>query len=154
MITEFAGEVARNYARYRTETPSVTWVLGADTDVPALECLLGKERLDLVTIGQALHWMATGPLFAALSRLVRPGAGVAVIANGAPVWTHETAWAEALRTVCAKWFGALSFPTCGTSATEQQRYRELLARAGFAVREHRLDYVDRLTPGRVRGRTP
>ena len=68
-----------------------------------------------------------------------------MIANGAPVWTHETAWAEALRTVCAKWFGALSFPTCGTSATEQQRYRELLARAGFAVREHRLDYVDRLT---------
>ncbi|HET6502821.1 MAG TPA: class I SAM-dependent methyltransferase [Amycolatopsis sp.] len=211
MIEEFAGEVARNYARYRRgyradvfdllteefalgpearvldlgcgtgelavplarragavigmdpspdmlafgrtrEIPGITWVLGADSDVPALESLLGKESVDLVTIGQALHWMDAPALFAALATLLRPGGGVAVIADGTPVWTQETAWAQALRTVSRRWFGTLSFPTCGSSEEERGRYRELLGAAGFVtVREHRLDYLDRPTLDDVAG---
>jgi SAM-dependent methyltransferase len=75
---------------------NVTWVLGSDEQVPGLESLLGKESLDLVTIGQALHWMEPVPLFAALARLLRPGGGIAVIANGTTVWVQETTWAAAL----------------------------------------------------------
>jgi SAM-dependent methyltransferase len=211
MIEEFAGDVARNYARYRRgyradvfdlltkeftlgpaarvldlgcgtgqltvplarrtgavvgmdpspdmlafgrarEIPGITWVLGADSDVPALESSLGKESVDLVTIGQALHWMDAPALFGALVTLLRPGGGVAVIANGTPVWTQETAWAEAVRAVSRRWFGELSFPSCGSSEEERRRYRELLGEAGFAtLREHRLDYLDRLTLDDVAG---
>ncbi|WP_431924245.1 class I SAM-dependent methyltransferase [Amycolatopsis tucumanensis] len=127
------------------EVGNVVWVVGADSDVPALEPLLGAGGLDLVTIGQALHWMDPGPLFAALSRLLRPGGGVAVIANGTPVWTQRTRWATAIRQVSTRWLGALDFPTCGSSDAERARYRDLLERAGFTrVREHRLDHTERL----------
>ena len=36
---------------------NASWVLGADTDLPALAALLGDRRAGSVTIGQALHWM-------------------------------------------------------------------------------------------------
>ncbi|GHE94713.1 methyltransferase [Amycolatopsis deserti] len=134
------------------EIPNVVWVVGADTDVPALEPLLGPGSLDLVTIGQALHWMDPGPLFAALTRLLRPGGGVAVIANGTPVWTQHSRWATAIRQVSGRWLGALEFPACGSSEDERAHYRELLDRAGFSrVREHRLDHTERLSLDEVVG---
>jgi trans-aconitate methyltransferase len=134
-----------------TEVPGITWVLGADSDVPALESLLGRASLDLVTIGQALHWMDAATLFAALTRLLRPGGGIAVIANGAPAWTLDTSWAPVLRAAAQKWFNA-SFPTCGTSEQERAQYRELLAQAGFtAVREHHFDYTEQLDLDEVVG---
>ncbi|UQS23345.1 methyltransferase domain-containing protein [Amycolatopsis thermalba] len=127
------------------EVPNIVWVVGADSDVPALEPLLGGGSLDLVTIGQALHWMDPGPLFAALTRLLRSGGGVAVIANGTPVWTQRSPWAAAIRQVSTRWLGALEFPACGSSEDERARYRDLLERAGFTrVREHRLDHTERL----------
>ena len=130
---------------------NVTWVLGSDEQVPGLESLLGKESLDLVTIGQALHWMEPVPLFAALARLLRPGGGIAVIANGTPVWVQETTWAAALVEVARKWFDALSFPTCGSSPGERARYRSLLVDAGFTVEEHAIDYSEEFTIDEVIG---
>ncbi|MDQ0376645.1 class I SAM-dependent methyltransferase [Amycolatopsis thermophila] len=127
------------------ELPNAVWVVGADSDVPALEPLLGAASLDLVTIGQALHWMDAAPLFAALSRLLRPGGGVAVIANGTPVWTQDSSWASAIREVSTRWLGPLEFPACGSSDEDRARHRDLLERAGFTrVREHRLDHTERL----------
>jgi SAM-dependent methyltransferase len=128
----------------------VTWVLGCDEQVPGLESLLGKESLDLVTIGQALHWMDSVPLFGALARL-RPGGGIAVIANGTPVWVQETTWAAALVAVARKWFDGLSFPTCGSSPGERARYRSLLVDAGFTVAEHAIDYSEEFTIDEVIG---
>jgi SAM-dependent methyltransferase len=69
-------------ARADTTASTVTWVFGSDKQVPALEALLGKESLDLVTIAQALHWMDAPALSGALAPLLRPGGGVAVISNG------------------------------------------------------------------------
>ena len=140
-------------AQARTaEVPNIVWMVGADSDVPALEPLLGPRSLDLVTIGQALHWMDPGPLCAALSRLLRPGGGVAVIANGTPVWTQDPAWARALREVSERWLGPLEFPACGSSDCERAHYRDLLEQAGFSrVREHRLDHTERLTLDEVVG---
>ena len=34
---------------------NASWVLGADTDIPALAALLGNRRAGAVTIAQALH---------------------------------------------------------------------------------------------------
>jgi SAM-dependent methyltransferase len=129
----------------------VTWVLGSDEQVPCLEFLLGKESLDLVTIGQALHWMDPVPLFAALARLLRPGGGIAVIANGTPVWVQETTWGPTLVAVARNWFDGLTFPTCGSSPDERARYQSLLVDAGFTVEEHAIDYSEEFTVDEVIG---
>lgn len=47
-------------------TSNVTWMLGADTDIPALGALVGGGRFGAVTIGQALRWMNHDELFRAV----------------------------------------------------------------------------------------
>ena len=53
---------------------NVSWMVGADTDVPAIRALLGRQRAGAVTIGQALHWMNHDELLPALVPLIRPAA--------------------------------------------------------------------------------
>jgi ubiquinone/menaquinone biosynthesis C-methylase UbiE len=60
---------------------TVSWVLGADTDVPGLGALLGRRSVAAVTIGTALHWMHPYELFHTLLPLLRPGGGIAVLTN-------------------------------------------------------------------------
>jgi trans-aconitate methyltransferase len=134
-----------------TAAANVTWVVGSDEQVSSLDALLGKESLDLVTIAQALHWMDAAALFAALTPLLRPGSGIAVISNGTPVWLQETAWARALKKVSQKWFTNLSFPTCGCGPADRARYRSLLDEAGFTVDEHAIDYAEEFTVDEVIG---
>lgn len=134
-----------------TAAPNVAWLLGSDEQVPGLESLLGKESLDLVTIGQALHWMDAADLFTALLPLLRPGGGIAVIANGVPVWLQETPWARAIVATSRKWFGELNFPSCGTSDPDRARYRELLTSAGYTVDELRFPYDEEFTTSEVIG---
>jgi ubiquinone/menaquinone biosynthesis C-methylase UbiE len=134
-----------------TAAANVTWVLGSDEQVPGLESLLGKESFDLVTIGQALHWMDAPALFAALAPLLRPNGGIAVISNGTPVWTQETAWGRALAEVADQWFTGLTFPTCGCSPSDRARYRRLFTDAGYTVKEHAIDYSEELTMDEVIG---
>jgi SAM-dependent methyltransferase len=111
--------------------PNVTWVLGADTDVPALAGLLGPRRLGAVTIGTAVHWMRYEELFAALPGLLRPGGGVAVIANGVPLWQQDSDWSVTLRGVLERWFGRPLVARCGTDAAARAGYRSALRAAGF-----------------------
>lgn len=121
--------------------PNLTWVLGADTDVPALAGLLGPRRLGAVTIGTAVHWMRHEELFSALPALLRPGGGVAVIANGAPLWHQDSDWSTALRGALEDWYGRPLTARCGTDAAARSSYRAALHAAGFhdvseAVVEH------------------
>ncbi|MFD8497524.1 class I SAM-dependent methyltransferase [Amycolatopsis sp. NPDC059657] len=139
-------------ARAGSTASNITWLLGADTDVPTLETLLGKESLDLATIGSALHWMEPAPLFAALARLLRPGGGVAVTANGIPMWTHDTPWSHALAEVSAEYLGKPDLSGCGTDDTARAGYAEALRAAGFTdVKEERFDYTEAHTPDDVIG---
>jgi len=86
---------------------NVSWLLGADVNMPALAALLGARRTDAITIGQALNWMNYRELFPALAALLRSAAGVGVrvdvITNGTPLWLHDTAWSHALRTFLEQW---------------------------------------------------
>lgn len=59
----------------------MTLVLGSDEQMPALESLLGKESLDLATIGQALRRMDAPARFDALPPLPRPDGGIAEVAD-------------------------------------------------------------------------
>jgi hypothetical protein len=68
----------------REGVQNATWILGADTDLPALGELMGPRSLGMAVIGQTLHWMQHEELFRALSPLFRSGGGVAVVSNGTP----------------------------------------------------------------------
>ncbi|WP_223291221.1 class I SAM-dependent methyltransferase [Streptomyces avicenniae] len=132
---------------------NVTWVLGADRDVPALGALLdGPRPLAATVIGTALHWMRPAELFPVLRALTRPGGGVAVLSGGAPLWLHGTDWSRALRAFLEDHFGRELRATCGTDDADLARYRREFADAGFAsatLLEHA--YEDLLTFDRLVG---
>jgi SAM-dependent methyltransferase len=119
---------------------NVTWVIGADTDVPALRGLLRGGSVAAVTVGQALHWMNHAALFRAIIPLVRPGGGVAVVTNGTPLWLQDTDWSRALRDYLERWLGTRLTSACGTDEQSQRRYRDDLAAAGFEVVARSFDY--------------
>jgi SAM-dependent methyltransferase len=123
---------------------NVSWMIGADTDLPAIAALLGARSAGALTIGQALHWMNRDELFQAAFRLVRPGGGVAVIANGTPLWQQDTAWSRALRRFLEQWTGRSAAAPCGTDAASTQRYRDGLAAAGYGTAEATVEYRDDL----------
>ncbi|TDC78160.1 class I SAM-dependent methyltransferase [Streptomyces hainanensis] len=137
-------------AAERRGVRNVTWVLGADTDVPALAPLVGQHGLGLAVVGQALHWMDSDRLFPALAPLLRPGGGIAVVSNGTPLWLRATDWSRALRDFLQRRLGRPLVATCGTDAADRHRYARALTAAGYReVRqvghtyEHVLD-LDRL----------
>ncbi len=123
---------------------NVTWLLGADADLPTVAALLGGQRAGAVTIGQALHWMNYRELFGTLLPLLRPGGGVAVITNGTPLWLQDSDWSRALRTFLGQWLGSTPTNPCGTDEASQQRYRGVMTAAGFDVTEASFEYPDDL----------
>lgn len=124
---------------------NATWVLGGDGDLPALGGLLGPRSLALTVIGQALHWMRHESLFARLRPLCRTGGGVAVIANGAPLWQQDSDWSAALRGCLEEHFGTELKASCGTGAQERAVYADALRAAGFTqVRETVVEYREEL----------
>jgi len=123
---------------------NATWVLGADTDIPALAALLDTRRAGAVTVGQALHWMRYRELIPALVPLLRPGGGIAVISNGTPMWLQDSHWSRALRSTLERWLGITTTRTCGTDDDSQQRYRDTMTGAGLDVTETSYDYTDEL----------
>jgi SAM-dependent methyltransferase len=125
---------------------NVSWMLGADIDVPALGVVLGARSLGAAVIGQAVHWMRHEELFRALVPLIRPDGGIAVLANGTPLWLQDNAWSHALRRCLEQYFGQRLEATCGTGEQDRRRYARALRDAGFAeVREMAVEYEDRLT---------
>ncbi|XUL93728.1 methyltransferase domain-containing protein [Streptomyces galilaeus] len=131
---------------------NVTWVLGADSDVPALGALVGRGSLAMTVIGQALHWMRHEELFRTLAPLFRAGGGVAVVANGTPLWQQDCAWSHALRACLEDHFGRRLEATCGTATHDRRRYAEALRAAGFTdVRETVIDYGDELSVDEIIG---
>jgi SAM-dependent methyltransferase len=123
---------------------NAAWVLGADTDIPALAALLGSRRAGAVTIGQALHWMRYRELIPALVPLLRPGGGIAVITNGTPMWLQDSPWSRALRGFLEQWLDTTLASTCGADDASQKRYRDTMTDAGLGVTGTRYDYTDEL----------
>lgn len=130
---------------------NVTWVVGADTDIPALRGLLGDGSVGAVTVAQALHWMNHRDLIAAVTPLVRQGGGIAVVTNGTPLWLHDTDWSRALRDFLERWLDTRLTSDCGTSERSQRRYRDDLASAGFDVLATAIDYTAELDLGQLVG---
>jgi len=130
---------------------NASWVLGADTDLPALTTLLGNRRAGAVTIGQALHWMRYRELIPALVPLLRPGGGIAVVTNGTPIWLQDSPWSRALRGFLEQWLDTTLTATCGTDDASQQRYRDTMTQAGLNVTDTSHHYTDELSLDRLIG---
>lgn len=128
-------------AALRAGAENVSWVLGADTDLPALAAALGPRSggggaLSLLTIGQALHMMDARAVFSAAAPMLRPGGGVAVLSNGSPLWRLDEPWSRALREFLTDYLGRPPAGSCGTSAEDRERYAARLRAAGYhGVRE-------------------
>ncbi|MGH3324254.1 MAG: class I SAM-dependent methyltransferase [Streptomyces sp.] len=125
---------------------NATWVLGSDADVPALGRQLGSRSLAMAVVGQALHWMRHDRLFRDLVPLFRPGGGVAVIANGAPLWSQDTDWSRALRGSLESLFDTRLTASWGTGEHDRLRYAHALGESGYGeVRDTVVTYRDELT---------
>jgi SAM-dependent methyltransferase len=133
-------ERARQVGREQGVT-NVSWLLGADSDMPALGALVGGATLGAVTIGQALHWMDHDRLFTTLAPLIRDGGAVAVVTNGTPAWLQDTAWSQALKGFLERWLGRSLTFACGTDGASRQRYAAGLRAAGFHVSETVAEYT-------------
>lgn len=129
---------------------NVSWLLGADTDIPRLTALLGGSGgggvgVGALTVGQALHWMNHEELFRNARGLLRPGGGIAIVTNGTPMWLQRTAWSRALRAVMEEWLQVKLGNACGTDQPSQQRYRQALTEAGYQVGGQHVEYTATLT---------
>ncbi len=124
---------------------NVTWVLGSDEALPALATLAGRPVLDAVTVANAIHLMPEQRMFAAAVTALRPGGGIAVIANGTPLWQQPSDWSRAVRRALEEWLGTRLTSCCGTDQQSRQRYRDAMHHAGFTgIREEYVEYTSDL----------
>ncbi|MER5335729.1 methyltransferase domain-containing protein [Micromonospora sp. NPDC002717] len=119
MLT-LARQAALNVAR-----ANATWLLGADSDLPALGRLLGERTIGALTVAVAIHLMDRDTLFRAARPLLRAGGGVAVVTNGAPLWLQDAEWSGALRECLER--------LLGHSALSADRLPSTQGRSAFAA---------------------
>ena len=130
---------------------NVSWLLGADTDVPTLGHLLGDRTVGAVTIALAIHWMDRDTLFPAIRPLLRPGGGIAVVTNGTPLWLQDTEWSRILRECLEQWTGKRQDGACQTDDPGRHLNREALTSAGYRVAESSVDYQAEVTVDQLIG---
>ena len=130
---------------------NVSWMIGADTDLPVIGALLGTAAVGAVTVGQALHWMNHPALFSAARPLLRTGGGIAVVTNGTPLWLQDTDWSRAIRGILEDWLGHRARAACGTDEDSQHQYRDDLSAAGYEVFSAAVEYDVELTAGQLAG---
>src|SRR5688500_15499230 len=119
---------------------TASWMVGFDSDLPALAALLGPGAVAAVTAATAIHWMDHRALFASARALLRDGGGVAVVTNGDPLWLQASDWSRTLRAVLEEWTGRDAGWACGTDEESRAGYRAAMAEAGYAAGETRVEY--------------
>jgi SAM-dependent methyltransferase len=125
---------------------NVTWVLGSDAALPALATLAGGPVLDAVTVANAIHLMPERRLFAGAMTALKPGGGIAVIANGTPLWQQPSDWSRAVRQALEEWLDTRLESCCGTDQQARQGYRDAMLGAGLTdVREESCEYAGHLS---------
>lgn len=145
--------VTARRAGQRALTHNVTWQLGDDRDLQALNQLLGDRSIGAITIGQALHWMDRHALFNQARGLLRPGGGIAILTNGTPVWLQDSEWSRGARGFLERWLDHEVTDPCGTDEPAQQRYRDELSGFGYIVQSARWTWTAELDFDQLLGAT-
>jgi ubiquinone/menaquinone biosynthesis C-methylase UbiE len=130
---------------------NVSWMLGADTDLPAVRRVLGDRSVGALTIAVAIHWMDRDRLFRAAQPLLRAGGGIAVITNGTPLWLQDTDWSRTLRQCLQQWTGRPQTGACQTDPAGRVLNRQALLAGGYRVSESSVEYTAALTTDQVIG---
>ncbi|WFE42996.1 hypothetical protein [Verrucosispora sp. WMMD1129] len=84
-------------------------------------------------------------LFTAARPLLRPGGGIAVVTNGAPLWSQDAEWSAALRDCLERLLGHPVTATCQTDGAGRRLNQEALVRAGYQYAESLVQYDAPLT---------
>ena len=119
---------------------NTAWLLGADSDLPALSRLLGERTVGALTVATAIHFMDRDTLFRAVRPLPRPGGGIVVVTNGMPLWLQDAEWSRALRGCLERLVGHPITGTCQTDEAGRQRNRDALVAAGYRFTEASVRY--------------
>ncbi|MTD15715.1 methyltransferase domain-containing protein [Nakamurella sp. YIM 132087] len=157
MATVIALDPSADMLRYarrragRAGTANLLPVLADATALPAVAVALGPGTLRLITVGTAIHLMDHRRLFADAARVLPAGGGLAVLANGTPIWMQSTAASRALRSAIEQWFGITLTRTCATSPEELAGLRLAMEDNGFRVTEMARDSTVQLTAEEVFG---
>ncbi|MEU5528849.1 hypothetical protein ABZ744_18080 [Micromonospora chersina] len=75
----------------------------------------------------------------------RPGGGVAVVTNGAPLWLQDAEWSGALRECMERLLGHPVPATCQTDEAGRRRNQDAIVRAGYRYAESSVQYDAPLT---------
>ncbi|MGW6202314.1 class I SAM-dependent methyltransferase [Streptomyces sp. NPDC055089] len=111
----------------------------------------GREA-DLVTCCRSFHWMDRPAVLGMADRVSAPDAVVAIMGDGS-LWTYESDWTAALRTLIRSYLGeSRRAGSLGTYAEPSRSYEEDLAASPFSdVAERRFPLARTWTPEDVVG---
>jgi SAM-dependent methyltransferase len=119
---------------------NVSYRLGSDRDVSCIEVELGA-----MTVAVAIHWMDRDALFRAVRPKLRAGGGIAVVTNGAPLWSQDAGWSRELRSGLERLLGRPVTASCQTDHKGRALTSDALARAGYRIGETTVGYDAPLT---------
>lgn len=128
---------------------NVEWIDGAAGDVGRIAARHGG--VDAITLANVIHLLDRARLFNAAQTALRPGRGLAIIANGTPLWLQDTAWSRTLRDFLERWLDTTLTSHCGTDDETRAQYRDELIALGYGVEEVRVDYSDTLNINEIVG---
>lgn len=128
---------------------NIEWVSGSVEKLDSIVARYGP--LGAITLANAIHLVDRTQLFRATRAALKPGRGLAIVANGTPLWLQPTAWSRSLRTFLEGWLHTSLTSCCGTDDETRLQYRTELTEMGYRVSEIRTDYTDTLTFEQVSG---
>jgi len=110
---------------------NLRWSVTAAEELPPT---LGPWQL--VTIGQAFHWMDRDVVLDRVREVLAVGGGIAIVGMQPTIWEAPEPWAQAATATIRRWLGAERRAGTGvhraTRASEHRPFAELLTDAGFS----------------------
>jgi SAM-dependent methyltransferase len=136
-------------AGHATAVTNVQWIRGTADDLESIAA--GYGGVGAITVANAIHLIDRARLFDAAKVALRPGRGLAIIANGTPLWLQDTPWSAALRAFMQTRLGVSPTNHCGTDDDTRSVYRRELTAIGYNVDQIRVSYTDTLTLDQIVG---
>ncbi|CAM3023550.1 methyltransferase domain-containing protein [Sporolactobacillus spathodeae] len=81
----------------------------------------------LITSGDAFHWMDREKVLSLSYQLLAPGGALALVGQGHMLGNHSELWQQTVQTVITEWFG----DKAGRPVEVQESHEHLLARSAF-----------------------